>query len=381
MQPALLLDAAPHLSAQWRRLYTQRLTRWFSLHSRDLPWRRTRDAYAIWLSESMLQQTQVATVIDYYQRFLLRFPDVHALAAADESAVLSMWAGLGYYRRARQLHAAARQIVDQHSGVFPADVESLMKLPGVGRYTAGAIASIAFDSPAPIVEANTERLFARLLCLRESPRSTAASALLWQFAEWHLPRSGNPGARLINQAAMELGSLICKPLRPACPTCPLVTLCPTAQQALQNVIPAPKPKKEFTSLHHVALVIADQQRWLVRINPPGAWWTGLWDFPRVDVTSHQLQLSPATRSIRSGTARAQIEEAALHQLGLPARVGVPLFSLSHGVTRFRIKLDCIEATADMRACDGWRWGTAAELAQLPLTAPARKILDRLGNCN
>ncbi|MGN6546833.1 MAG: A/G-specific adenine glycosylase, partial [Aureliella sp.] len=241
--------AAPHLTLEWRRRYTQRLVRWYAEHQRDLPWRRTRDPYAIWISETMLQQTQVATVIDYYHRFLARFPTVEALAAADEQEVLGLWAGLGYYRRARQLHAASQQVVSQHRGNFPGDVPSLMQLAGVGRYTAGAIASIAFDKPAPILEANTERLYARLLCLREPTRSPASLALLWQFAEWSLPRgasrSPNSSARTINQAAMELGSLVCKPVNPRCCECPLAALCPTALHGLQSAIPVPKPKKSF----------------------------------------------------------------------------------------------------------------------------------------
>lgn len=423
MQPdALLFAAAPHLTARWHRQYIQRLTGWFAEHQRDLPWRRTRDPYAIWLSESMLQQTQVATVIDYFERFLAHFPSVDALAAADEQSVLSLWAGLGYYRRARQLHAAAKKVVADHSGVFPNSVTDLMELPGVGRYTAGAIVSIAFDLPAPIVEANTERLFARLLQLELAPRSRQGTALLWQFAEWQLPDKSKPGSRHINQAAMELGALICKPLRPLCSSCPVVKLCPTAERGLQATIPLPKPKKEFTQLHHVALIIARDGRWLVRLNPQGAWWTGLWDFPRVDITTIAAQISTGRGRRHDPPSPAtmnevfeHIEAAAVSQLQLSTKVLQPLFALAHGVTRYRIKLDCVAATGaevirppalsheqpahDSRpaskvrndalashsastqtretAPTGWRWATRAELAQLPLTAPARKILDRL----
>jgi A/G-specific adenine glycosylase len=408
MHDAALLAAAPHLSSQWRKQYAQRLGRWYAEHHRDLPWRRTHDPYAIWVSETMLQQTQVATVIDYYQRFLARFPSVASLAAADEQEVLGLWAGLGYYRRARQLHAAARQLVGAHGGVFPEDVPSLMTLPGVGRYTAGAIASIAFDKPAPILEANTERLFARLLCLRESTRTPASLSILWQFAEWLLPRgaSGSASSRVLNQAAMELGSLICKPLNPQCSLCPLAPQCPTAQQGLQNSIPVPKPKKTFTPLHHIALVVPSQQRWLMRLNPAGAWWSGLWDFPRVDITDLGLLSGATSRSSRAPTvldavARTRIAEAASSELGLQSAIGATRFSLTHTVTRYRILLDCAEATVtgfaagdqvreravDMRvnssasasrnAPPGWQWCTPGELMKLPLTAPARKIAKLL----
>jgi A/G-specific adenine glycosylase len=346
----------------------------------------------------MLQQTQVATVIDYFQRFMQRFPDVRSLAEADEQAVLTMWAGLGYYRRARQLHAAARQIVTDYRAQFPRDVPTLMKLPGIGRYTAGAVASIAFDEPAPIVEANTERLFARLLRLESSPRSPAGSSLLWQFAAWQLPKlqrakssnggrvdfgtfAGGLGPGTINQAAMELGSLICKPVNPQCLICPLVALCPTAQEGLQSKIPVPKPKRDFTPLHHVALVIQQSERWLVRISPPGAWWTGLWDFPRIDVTELGLRGAQSSQLLKNQlsldeAARSRIASAAAAQLGIHVRIVAPLFSLSHGVTRFRITLDCLQAEAG-EAPAGWQWSDRPTLSRLPLTAPAKKIIQRL----
>ena len=393
MQDAGLLAVAPHLSTPWRRKYSQRLVRWYAQHQRDLPWRRTHDPYAIWISETMLQQTQVATVIDYYDRFLARFPDVQALAAADEQEVLSLWAGLGYYRRARQMHAASRQVVDEHGGEFPRDVASLRQLPGVGRYTAGAIASIAFDEAAPILEANTERLYARLLGLREPTRTPESLSTLWQFAAWLLPPStGRPKSndaavspRVINQAAMELGSLVCKPLNPKCLVCPLAAQCPTALQGLQHAIPAPKPKKTYTSLHHVALVVPDEHRWLVRLNPPGSWWTGLWDFPRVDITELGLMSDAAPQSRRpnptlDSIARARIAEVVRAALGLQSEVGETRFRLTHTVTRYRIALDCIQAVATGFSSHhqpppppGWQWCTLAQLAELPLTAPARKI--------
>lgn len=393
MQDAGLLAVAPHLSTPWRRKYSQRLVRWYAQHQRDLPWRRTHDPYAIWISETMLQQTQVATVIDYYDRFLARFPDVQALAAADEQEVLSLWAGLGYYRRARQMHAASRQVVDEHGGEFPRDVASLRQLPGVGRYTAGAIASIAFDEAAPILEANTERLYARLLGLREPTRTPESLSTLWQFAAWLLPPStGRPKSndaavspRVINQAAMELGSLVCKPLNPKCLVCPLAAQCPTALQGLQLAIPAPKPKKTYTSLHHVALVVPDEHRWLVRLNPPGSWWTGLWDFPRVDITELGLMSDAAPQSRRpnptlDSIARARIAAVVRAALGLQSEVGETRFRLTHTVTRYRIALDCIQAVATGFSSHhqpppppGWQWCTLAQLAELPLTAPARKI--------
>ena len=196
-----------------RASFRRRLRAWYARNARDLPWRRTGgDPYAIWLSEVMLQQTQAATVTAYFERFLIALPNVEALAAARVEKVLRLWEGLGYYRRARQLHQAARLIVERHGGRFPRDVNELRRLPGVGRYTAGAIASIAFDQPAPILEANTIRLFSRLLAYRGQPDSAAGQRLGWAMAEAVLPRR-RPGQ--FNSALMELGSEVCRPREPA----------------------------------------------------------------------------------------------------------------------------------------------------------------------
>ncbi len=170
------------LGAAWLRTFRRRLLNWYTRHARDLPWRRSRDVYRVWVSEIMLQQTQVATVEAYFKRFVATLPTIADLAAADEQEVLRLWEGLGYYRRARQLHRAAREIVERHDGQFPRDIDSVRSLPGIGRYTAGAILSIAFDQRAPILEANTIRLFARLLGYRDDPKTTAGQRVLWDAA-------------------------------------------------------------------------------------------------------------------------------------------------------------------------------------------------------
>ena len=191
---------------------------WYRRHKRDLPWRRTRDPYAIWLSETMLQQTRVETVIPYYERFLARFPSVQALAEAAPDEVSKLWSGLGYYSRARNLHAAARKVVDGYGGELPSDVAALQELPGIGRYTAGAVASIAFDRAAPIVDGNVARVLARLLDLRDDVSAPATQQRLWAEAE-ALARGPKPGD--LNQSLMELGALICTPRAPKCLLCPL----------------------------------------------------------------------------------------------------------------------------------------------------------------
>ena len=207
---------------QWQRELRRRLVAWYATNARELPWRRSSDPYRIWVSEIMLQQTQVATVKPYFDRFLDAFPTVEALAAADEHQVLRLWEGLGYYRRARQLHRAAQQIVAEHGGQFPRDRETVRQLPGIGRYTAGAILSMAFDAREPILEANTVRLWSRLLAYRGDATSAAGSRLLWGAAEAILPRTGSG---TLNQSLMELGSTVCLPKAPRCDACPVAMLC------------------------------------------------------------------------------------------------------------------------------------------------------------
>ncbi|GAG10844.1 unnamed protein product, partial [marine sediment metagenome] len=234
-------------SGQWTAAEKQRLRRrllaWYVKHERDLPWRRSSDPYRVWLSEVMLQQTQVATVRDYFRRFVREFPTVHKLAAADEQEVLRLWEGLGYYRRARQLHAAAQQVVAEHGGRFPQEVRELQRLPGVGRYTAGAIASIAFDRRAPILEANTIRLLSRLTGYRDDPLKAAGQRLLWATAEEILPTKH---VARFNQALMELGSLVCTPNEPKCDACPLASLCAANAAGLQKQIPRAKSQQQYT---------------------------------------------------------------------------------------------------------------------------------------
>lgn len=348
----------------WKRALRRRLLTWFRSHARDLPWRRTRDPYAIWISEVMLQQTQIATVIPYFQRFLAAFPDVHALAAASEQEVLRHWEGLGYYRRARQLHQAARVIATHHGGEIPRDPAVLRSLPGIGRYTAGAILSIAHDDCQPILEANTLRLLSRLLAYRGDPRSAAGQALLWSFAATLVPPRQ---AGTFNQALMEMGSLICRPVAPDCGNCPAAALCPTRERGWQDRVPAPTKKPRYETVREAALVVWHGRRLLVRQCQTHERWAGLWDFPRFTVPDGIDNLADfAAQCVAS-------------QTGITARVNEPLATLRYGVTRFRIKLDCYQARyAGGRPRDasvGW-WEPAA-LAELPLSVTGRKISQLL----
>lgn len=356
--------ASDALDDAWKRKFQTRLRRWFTRHARCLPWRQTTDPYRIWISEVMLQQTQVQTVIDYYHRFLEQLPDVRSLAAADEDTVLRLWEGLGYYRRARQLHAAAKQIVDEHNGEFPLDVQSVYALPGVGRYTAHAILCFADEQRLPIVEANTQRLYARLVELEELPTRSSAQKQLWSFAEWVLPKT-KVGS--FNQALMELGSLVCTPKEPDCRSCPVRDLCPTFASDRQTEIPVAKPKTKYESRVEVAWVVQDERgRTVVRQCEADQRWAGLWDFPR-------YHPGPASTS-KAIEQSAHLLATDLAQTIHPHEL---LCTMRHGVTKYRISLQVrrscpIESTT---LPPPFQWVTTDELQELPLNQTARKIAN------
>ncbi len=253
-----------------------RLLAWYRRHRRDLPWRENRDPYRVWVSEVMLQQTQVERVREFFTRFVERFPDVAALARAREQDVLKHWEGLGYYRRARQLHAAAKQIVAEHGGDFPRTAAELRELPGIGRYTAGAIASIAFGEPEPIVEANSRRVIARLVGYGK-PVGGAADEPLWSIATALLPRR-EPG--LFNQALMDLGAMVCTVTRPRCDRCPLAASCVARATGRTEETPVLPRQRAAKLVRETAVVLRRGNSAVVERRGPGEWWEGLWDFPR-----------------------------------------------------------------------------------------------------
>jgi len=276
--------------AAWRSGFRRRLLGWFARNKRDLPWRRTKDPYAVWLSEIMLQQTQAPTVVRYFERFLAVFPTLQSLAQAELAEVLRLWEGLGYYRRAMQLHEAARKIVRDFGGRFPQTLEELLQLPGIGRYTAGAILSIAFDQRQPILEANTTRLWARLLAYSEPADSAAAQRLFWQMAEWILPRRQ---VGRLNQALMELGSTVCLPHKPRCGECPVSRFCLARQQGLPETIPRQRAKPAVEFYQEAALIVRRNDQVLLRRIPEGQRWAGLWDFPRFPLPPELAQQAEA----------------------------------------------------------------------------------------
>lgn len=318
---------------------TRPLLRWYARARRDLPWRGSRDPYRVWVSEIMLQQTQVERVRDYFARFTARFPTVAALARAREADVLRLWEGLGYYRRARQLHAAARMIVADHGGRFPRSVEALRRLPGVGRYTAGAIASIAFGVRAPIVEANSRRVLARLVGHAAPVGGVAGDGPLWEVAEQLVP-AREPG--LFNQALMDLGAGVCTPERPLCDRCPLAGACVARRDDRVAEIPAAAPRRAPTVIRETAVVERRGDRVLVERRGPGEWWEGLWDFPR------------GRRPAWSRT------------------LGTVTYTVTHHKVTCRV-IERVTTGPAPRATRTRRWVTPRTLAGLALSAPGRRI--------
>jgi A/G-specific adenine glycosylase len=338
------------------------LLAWFARHQRDLPWRRNRDPYRIWVSEVMLQQTQVATVIPYFERFLEAFPTLADLAAADEQEVLRLWEGLGYYRRAHNLHEAARQLVQEHGGELPDDPAVWQRLPGVGRYILGAVLSQAFDRRLPIVEANSQRVLCRLFGQAGDPRYGAVRRWLWETAASLLPtrRVGE-----FNQALMELGALICTPAAPACHCCPLAELCTARRTGLQQAIPARAEPRTAIEVHEAAVVLRRGGKLLLVRRPDAGRWAGLWEVPHGPLADHENHEQAAVRLLRELT-------------GLSAEVEGELLTLRHNVTHHRITLVCFEArygSGRFRSsfyAEG-RWIAQEELPAYPLSAPQRRL--------
>jgi len=348
----------------------RRLLDWFARNRRDLPWRRDRDPYRIWVSEVMLQQTQAATVVPYFERFLQVFPTLTDLAAADEQDVLRLWEGLGYYRRARDLLRTARLLAATNGGRFPNDPAALHGLPGLGRYTRNAVLSQAFDLRLPILEANSVRVLARLFGRTGDPRRGPEQRWLWAAAEALLPsrRAGD-----FNQALMELGALVCTLQSPRCGECPLAKECVARRLGLQAVIPARAPSPEPTLVREAAVVVRRGERVLLLQRPPDGRWASLWEFPH----------GPLLEGETSDEAAARL----LHELtGLQGRLGSELITIRHGITRFRITLVCFEAeylSGEFRSAFYRQavWLTPAELGAYPVSSPQRRLAKVLTNDN
>lgn len=336
---------------------------WYGREGRALPWRGTRDPYRIWLSEIMLQQTGVVTVIPYYQRFLDRFPTVSDLAAAEADAVIELWAGLGYYSRARNLHAAARKVVAEHGGHFPEALEALQALPGVGRSTAGAIRAIAFDRKGVILDGNVRRVLCRLLAVESDPRATAVEKELWRWAEVLTPEDRPHDYA---QAIMDLGAVLCTPRRPDCGRCPLAGLCRAKALGLEAELPRRATKKAVPTKIQVALLLERGGRLLVRQRPFSGMLGGLWEFPAAEVGEGGDPSVMARRLL-----------ADLGLAGEPAEAGRVRHVYSHFKLDLRLYRAAVAAGFAIAEAAASRWLTAAELAELPLHGAHKKVLSDL----
>ena len=344
------------------------LLRWYDANKRDLPWRRTRDPYAIWISEAMLQQTRVETVIPYWERFLDAFPDVHALADADLDSVYAVWTGLGYYSRARNLKHAAESIVRDHEGRLPDTAEGLETLKGIGRYTAGAVASIAFEREAPLVDGNVVRVFARLLGVREDSAARHVVDRFWRVAE-QLVRGERPGD--LNQALMELGATVCTPRSPLCLACPVRSHCDAHAKGDAESLPIKKKKPKPTRMRAVAVCVERKGRVLAVRRPESGLMAGLWELP-----GGEIEAGAEAKDRVAGVLRAAVGLELLDA----ERVG----AVEHLFTHRRLELEVFRARIEpggrvrRSGFIAHKWVAPGALLDLAHAGPTRKALSLLG---
>ena len=350
----------------------QRLLAWYGVHGRPLPWRVHYEPYATWIAEVMMQQTQMERGVAYFERWMARFPDVRAVADADESALLSAWEGLGYYRRARNIQAAARVIMVRHGGTFPRDHADILALPGVGPYTAGAIASTAYNEPVPCVDGNVERVVSRLFDVDVPAKTAAGKRRIHELATALIPEGR---ARDFNQALMELGALVCRK-KALCANCPVETLCAARHLDIVTDRPVQGRRTATQAIDVVTGVLERGGRVFIQRREDEGVWAGLWEFPGGCVEAGEQPEDAIGREWRE-------------ELDFVTRVQAPITVIRHGYTTYRITLYCFRLEladdADMlypappalREATAWQWVALSELARFPMPAPHRKLADFL----
>ncbi len=353
---------------------------WFAGNARDLPWRRTRNPYAVWVSEIMLQQTQVKTVIPYWNRWQQALPTIADVAGAEPAKIHKLWEGLGYYTRVRNLQKAAQLIVAQHGGVFPENFTEMLALPGIGRYTAGAICSIAFNKPTPILDGNVIRVLTRVFGIAENPKEKTTNERLWRLAgelvteaqkqkllrlkrqkNWP-PGGGKNFCSWLNQSLMELGALVCTPRQPQCLVCPLHTQCAAFRTGRTQSLPNLPKRQASVARHFLALVVGQDGKYLVRQRPTGQVNAHLWEFPNVETTG------------KPADPRAQFQA---RFGGAPVELA-PLLQVKHAITNYRMTLEAFLVTAGkIPAPAGTVWKTPSQMQALAFTSAHRKVLRAL----
>ena len=343
------------------RTFAQRIIAWQRRHGRhDLPWQGTREPYAVWLSEIMLQQTQVGTVVPYYQRFRARFPDVASLAAADEDEVLRLWSGLGYYSRARNLHRAAQRVVEKHGGDFPRELADIEALPGIGRSTAAAIAGFAFGARAAILDGNVKRVLARHFAVDGYPGERAVEQRLWQLAESLLPVDGIE--RYI-QGLMDLGATVCTLHAPQCERCPVRATCAALAQNRVAALPAPRPRRAVPHRRTVMLVLRRGDDVLLQKRPAAGVWGGLWCFPEIGADDDPVRIAGQTYGCEVGPVE---------------RLG----PLRHGFTHFTLDIEPVvgrvKRVVPRAAQPGVMWLALEDAIGAAVPVPVRKLLRAFG---
>ncbi|HYN53911.1 MAG TPA: A/G-specific adenine glycosylase [Methylotenera sp.] len=342
--------------------FATRLITWQKQFGRhDLPWQNTSDPYAIWVSEIMLQQTQVTAVIGYYSKFMRRFPDIATLAAATQDEVLQQWSGLGYYSRARNLHNAAQTIMDEHDGKFPQDFDTIQTLAGIGRSTAAAIASFSFNQVQTILDGNVKRVLARHFLVEGWPSSPKVEKQLWTLAEDLLPKHDMVA---YTQGLMDLGATLCTRSKPKCGVCPLNNSCEAYQQNRVSELPTPKPRKAIPEKHTTMLILLHGKEVMLEKRPPSGIWGGLWSFPEVETDYNT-------------------EAAVLSRFAIHAEADEPLATLSHAFTHFKLHiqpqpLHVVKLNSKTGEA-GQIWLSIEDAVGAAIPTPVRKILQLLQN--
>jgi len=364
------MPSPPRSNAASEKHIAAALLDWFSRHKRDLPWRETYSPYHVWISEIMLQQTQMERGVDYFKRWIARFPDLDSLATAQQDEVLKLWEGLGYYSRARNLHKAAQIVMDQHGGTLPTSTEALLTLPGIGPYTARAIASIAFQQDECVVDANVERVVSRLYDIEQPIKSRQTQEEVGKFAHRLLPKGR---ARDFNQALMEFGSLVCSPRNPACAGCCLAECCLARKNGVQEdrpvIVKAPSP----IYISMATGVLIHDGRILTQKRLADDIWGNLWEFPGGVVETGE---TPGQAVVREY----------LEETGLIVNHPEPIASFKHSFTRYRVTLHAFRVTLlsspkelTLKAAQEHRWAGWSEIMKLAFPAGHRKLVRHLDN--